>query len=318
MEYKKIPYVDKLVSPLFFGTARPLLIDGKGGKHLLEAVWERGITAFDTARQYGHAEEMVGEWLEEFGHRDEAVILSKCSHPLPDGTKRVNEKEIRADFAASAEAMHTDYIDIYLLHRDDPEVPVGEIVEVLNAMHAEGKIGAFGGSNWEWTRVMEANEYAYAHNLIPFSVTSPNFGLAEQVRDPWGGGCVTISGPDNAEARAFYEKENMPIIAYSSLGRGLFSGRIEEADEEHAKLVMDEFAMLGYGHPRNYERLHRCMEVADSRGVTVPQVALAWIFAQPLNTFAVVSAGLPERMESNMEALDIRLTEAEVKYLDLQ
>ena len=85
--------------------------------------------------------------------------------------------------------MRTDYIDIYLLHRDDPAVPASEIVEIFNAMHREGKIGAFGGSNWTHERIQEANAYAKDHGLIPFTVSSPNFGLADQIADPWGGGC---------------------------------------------------------------------------------------------------------------------------------
>lgn len=75
-----------------------------------------------------------------------------------------------------------NYIDIYLLCRDDPNVDVAVPVEVLIAMHAEGKIGAFGGSNWTHQRIEEANEYAYRRGLIPFTVSSPNFGLADQVQ----------------------------------------------------------------------------------------------------------------------------------------
>ncbi len=81
-------------------------------------------------------------------------------------------------------------------------------METFNAMHEEGNIGAFGASNWTHTRIEEANEYAYKHNLIPFSVSSPNFCLARQIEDPWGGGCVNISGPENIEARAWYEKKS--------------------------------------------------------------------------------------------------------------
>lgn len=75
-----------------------------------------------------------------------------------------------------------NYIDIYLLHLDDPDVDVAVPVEVMNALHAEGKIGAFGGSNWTHQRIEEANEYAYRRGLIPFTVSSPNFGLADQVQ----------------------------------------------------------------------------------------------------------------------------------------
>lgn len=234
------------------------------------------------------------------------------------GRKRVNEKEMRKDFAKSASYLNTDYIDIYLLHRDDPDVEAGEIVEIFNAMHAEGKIGAFGGSNWTHERIEQANEYAYKHNLIPFTVSSPNFSLAEQICDPWGGGCVTISGRENKEAREWYEKNQMPVIAYSSLGRGLFSGKVKGSEPEKAGEILDQTAMKGYASPDNFERLRRCERLAAEKGCTVPQIAMAWVYCQKMNTFAVVSTSNPKRMEENIAALSIQLSEVEMQYLDLE
>ena len=203
MEYVEIPYVDKKISRILYGTAISPFMEGGDGDDLLDAVYAMGINTFDTARVYNKAEKSLGNWMEKRGNRKEVVLLSKCAHPDVFGRKRVNEKEIREDFAKSADYLKTEYIDIYLLHRDDPEVEAGRIVELLNAMHEEGKIGAFGGSNWTHQRIEEANAYARKHQLIPFAVSSPNFGLADQVQDPWGGGCVTISGPSHADARAY-------------------------------------------------------------------------------------------------------------------
>ena len=152
-------------------------------------------------------------------------------------------------FAESSQYLKTDFIDIYLLHRDDPEIEAGVAVEILNALYAEGKIGAFGGSNWTHQRIEEANEYAYKHSLVPFSVSSPNFGLADQICDLWGGGCVSISGSAHKEAREWYCRNQMPVIAYSSLGRGLFSGRVKSSAPERASEVMDAPAMGGEPRP---------------------------------------------------------------------
>lgn len=316
MKYAEIPYVDKKVSRIFYGTAAPPFMAGEDAGELLDAIFAIGVNAFDTARVYGMSEKSLGQWMEDRGNRDEVVVLSKCGHPSPDGRKRVNEKEIREDFAVSSGYLKTDHIDIYLLHRDDPDVEVGPIVEIFNALHAEGKIGAFGGSNWTHQRIEAANEYAYARNLIPFSVSSSNFGLADQVTDPWGGGCVTISGPANQDARAWYQKTQMPVIAYSSLGRGLFSGKVKGDDPESAVGVMDEFAMRGYGYPENFERLRRCEELAREKNCTVPQIAMAWIYCQNINSFAVVSTVKAGRMQENVDALHIRLTDHEICYLD--
>lgn len=316
MEYVNIPYVEKKLSRIIYGTAIEPFKSGGDGNELLDAVYKLGVNTFDTARVYGDAEKVLGRWLEERGRRKEVVILSKCGHPDPDGRKRVNEKEIREDFAKSSGYLRTDYIDIYLLHRDDPDVEPGACVEVFNALHAEGKIGAFGGSNWTHERIMEANEYAYKHNLIPFTVSSPNFGLAEQVTDPWGGGCVSISGRANKAARDWYEKEQMAVVAYSSLGHGLFSGRVKTDEIDRIHEVLDEFAIKGYACEENFERLRRCELLAAKKGCSVSQIAMAWIFQHGLNVFAAVSTSKASRMKENIDALCIGLSNEEMLYLN--
>lgn len=319
MEYIKIPYVDKPVSRILFGTAMSPFLEGGDGSVLLDAIYKTGVTAFDTAREYGGAEKSLGNWIAERDIRDKAVILSKCGHPTATWEKRIHEKEMREDLKESLYNLQTNYIDIYLLHRDDPEVEAGEVVEVFNAMHEEGKIGAFGGSNWSHERIETANEYAYKHNMIPFTVSSPNYGLADQKEDPWGGGCVTISGPANVNARKWYEQNQMPVVAYSSLGRGLFSGRLKSGEAaQNAARILDEFALKGYGCPENYERLRRCEELAAKKKVTVAQIAMAFIFSQNMNTLAVVSTSSAERMQLNIDALHVKLSEEEAAYLDLQ
>ena len=185
-------------------------------------------------------------------------------------------------------------------------------------MHKEGKIGAFGGSNWAYERLKEANEYAEKHNLIPFTVSSPNYGLAEQDTDLWGGGCVTISGPQNKETREWYLKNDMPVIAYSSLGRGMFSGRVKSAEPEKIGDIMDQPSIEAYGGARNFERLRRCEELAAQKNCSVSQIALSWLLHQELKTFVVVSSKNVGRMQQNVDSLKVELTEAEKKYVNLE
>ncbi len=318
MKYGNIPYVSKEVCRIIYGTASSPFMDGQDQDDLLDAVVGMGVNTFDTAREYGDAEYVLGRWMQKRGNREDLVLISKCAHPEDDGTKRLNEHDIREDFEISARALQTDYIDIYLLHRDDPDVDPGEMVELFNAMHAEGKIGAFGGSNWKPERIALANEYAARHNLIPFTVSSPNFGLAEQICDLWGGGCETISGPANNKARDFYRDIGMPVIAYSCLGRGLFSGRIKSDQMDQAARFMDDAAVRGYVCEDNFERLRRCEQLAAEKGCTVSQIAMSWIFCQDLDVYAVVSTSSSERMKENIDAPDIELTRQQQRWLDLQ
>lgn len=319
MEYREIPYVNKKVSRIFYGTAMDPFFGGEEGMELLDEIFALGVNAIDTARVYQLSEKALGKWMSSRGNRDEIVLLSKCAHPdQVTWRKRLNEKEIREDFAVSSELLQTDYIDIYLMHRDDPDVPAGEIVEIFNALRAEGKIGAYGGSNWTHQRIQEANEYAYAHNLVPMTVSSPNYGLADQVRDLWGGGSVSISGPSNEEARTWYVKNNMPAIAYSSLAHGFFSGKLKSADADKIENILDPFAIKGYNCPENIERLRRCEELAEKKGCTVSEIAMAFIYGQEVNTFAIVSTSSAERMQKNINAMSMGLTKAELDYLDLK
>lgn len=257
MEYRQIPYARNRSSRLLFGLGSPLFWTGRDAAELLDAVYTAGVNTFDTARVYGESEGILGRWMAANNMRDKVVIVSKCCHPgLATWEKRVNAKAMREDLEKSLQELRTDFIDVYLLHRDDPDRDVGELVETFNAMHAEGRIGAFGGSNWTHRRIEEANAYARKHDLIPFTVSSPNFCLAERVVDTMVD-CVSITGPSQEGARAWYRDSQMPVIAYSALAQGLLSGRIGSTQADRAVELLGESAARGYGSPENYERLRR-------------------------------------------------------------
>ena len=331
MKYSKVCGLDKEISKLVFGTATPKLFkavasdateaDRNEAFALLDSVFASGVNTFDCASHYG--EEIMGQWMESRGNRDKCVIITKCAHPN-NWRHRVTDFDILSDAHDSLKKLKTDCIDIYMLHRDNEEVPVSMIVDVLNRLYNEGKIKAFGGSNWTHKRIEEANEYAKANNLVGFTVSSPNFGLAEQIADPWladahfGNGCVTISGPENADAREWYADNEFPVFAYSSLARGLFSGAFSSADPERAKEIMDEPGIIGYYCENNIERLKRCEELAEKKGVSVPQIAMAWIYNQKFDVYALSSPVTEAQLKANIDAMEIKLTDDEVKWLNLE
>ncbi len=319
MKYGRIKFVEKPVSRIVFGCAVGPMIGGEDVNELLDGILALGITAFDTAENYGLSEVSLGRWLRARNNRSDLVIISKGCHPY-DGKHRVTPEDLKHDIEQSFERLGTDYIDIYMLHRDNKAYPVGPIVEILNEYHRAGKIGAFGGSNWTHQRIAEANRYAADRGLVPFTVSSPNFGLCDQIGDPWGGGdgCVTISGPSNAAARKWYVQRGIPVFAYSSLGRGMFSGRVKSDDMEGAKKILDPNAVKGYCYPENFERLARAEQLASEKGCTVPQIALAWVLNQQIDTYALVSSGSAERMAGNVSAAEIVLSEEEITWLDLR
>lgn len=331
MKYCKINGLNKEVSKLVFGTATKKLfaaVEKDAGEKelneaysLLDLVYKAGINTFDCAAHYG--EKILGAWMEDRGIREQCVVITKCAHPN-EYRQRVTDFDILSDAHDSLKKLKTDCIDIYMLHRDNVETPVSVIVEALNRLYQEGKVKVFGGSNWTHERLEEANEYAYKYNLEPFRVSSPNFGLAQQIADPWkcdakfGDGCVTISGPENAEARKWYQKHQMPVFAYSSLARGLFSGAFKSSNPEDAKHLMDGPGIIGYYCEENIERLRRCEILAEEKNISVAQTAIAWIYNQPFEVFALSSPVTEEQIMQNIQAIDIQLTKEEVAWLNLE
>lgn len=330
MLYGSVPHVNKPVSRIVFGTATKKMFDAFRSVYgeapdfadrlntafeLLDALYAQGVNCFDCSDHYG--EEPLGEWLQARGLHDQVAILTKGAHHNK-WRKRVTDFDILHDVHNSLAKLKTDHLDIYMLHRDDPSVPVAPIMDALNRCIDEGKLGAIGASNWSIARMTEANEYALKHNMRPFTVGSPNFGLAEQVADPWGGGCLSISGPQNRADRQWYADNHIPVFAYSTMARGFFSGLVKSDAPERAGEIVDAPGMKGYGCPANFERLRRCEILAAEKGLTVPQIAMAWIFNQrDLDVYALVACRA-ENMKTNIAASQILLTDEECAWLDLQ
>lgn len=317
MHFGTIKGVSKPVSQLVQGTV--MLSDATERENftLLDTVLESGINTFDTAHIYGggEVERVFGRWIGSRGIRDRVVIVGKGAHHSPD-RNRVTPEDIAGDIRDSLERMQVDCMDIYLLHRDDPSVPVGPIVEALNEHQREGRIGAFGGSNWTTHRIAEANAYAEAHELCPFVIGSPHFSLAEQIEAPWPG-CTSITGEANAAERAWYEahQNEVALFCWSSLAGGWFTGRLNRANADEHK---DTLYMRCYGSEPNWQRLKRAKELANEKGAAVAQIALAYVMHQPFNTYPLVAAYTPDEVRGLVDTLDIELTAGEIAWLDLR
>lgn len=318
MEYGHISGVSKPISRLVQGTLGIDPANPGEGFALLDAIFAEGCNTYDTAHVYhrGDNERIVGRWIRERGIRDQVVLIAKGAHHNEDRS-RVTPFDIEADLHDAFARFGFDYIDIFLLHRDDPRVEVGPIVEILNQYQAAGHIGAFGGSNWSHQRVEAANEYAYAHNLTPFALSSPHFSLAGQREPPWIG-CVSIAGEDGGAARDWYAAHDLALFTWSSLAGGFFSGRFRRDNLDSFSDPMDTVVVKSYCTDANFERLARADALAKEKGVTLAQIALAYVTSQPLNIYALVGCRTIQEFRDNAAALSLRLTPAELAWLDLQ
>jgi len=315
MKYGEIPGVKKPVSRIAQGSIMLSRANIDGTLALLDAMFDAGINLLDTAHCYGEDNERIpGEWCASRGVRDKFIMLAKGAHPDANGS-RCHPAAITEELHMSLDRMGFDYIDLYVLHRDDPSVPVEEIVDCLSEHVDAGRIHAFGGSNWTFERVKAANEYAAANGRTPFAVSSPNFSLAVAVKPMWDD-CLAIQNPDQTAARKWYRETDMALVTWSSIARGFFSGRFTSANFEEKKDELEGCMVSGYCHPENFQRLDRAYELAAAKGVTVPQVALAYVLNYPLNIFSLVGACSPEEVRENLVALDLELTPGDMAWLE--
>jgi aryl-alcohol dehydrogenase-like predicted oxidoreductase len=275
------------MSRLVLGTM--LLTESEDG--VLDEYVRLGGTALDTARVYegGESERALGEWLsrQPSSLRERLVIVSKGAHPNGD-RKRVTPDEIERDLRTSVELLGGP-VDVYLLHRDDPSVPVGTIVEALNGLREAGLIGAFGTSNWTTERIDEANAWAGANGLEGFCLSSQHLSLAVQNEEQWD----DTRSANEPEMFAWHERTQTPLLAWSAQARGYFFGR----DGSEVLRV--------YDNDVNRERRRRAEQLGERLGFTASQVALAWALDQPFPVYACFGARNPDQVREAFGALEV-------------
>lgn len=320
MRYGKIPGIDKSVPRVVQGTTMiGSDLDETESFVLLDQVFEMGCNAFDTAHVYsnGNSERIIGRWMQARGLRDEIVIITKGAAHSED-RRRMTPFDVTSDLYDSLARLKTDYIDLYLLHRDDPDVSFEPIIDVLNEHLEAGRLRAFGASNWSHKRIEAANAYARASGLEPFVASSPQFSLADPRDEPWPL-CISISGSAGAAAREWYAETQMPLLTWSPLASGFLSGRFRR-DNLHTfgEREWDRVAVRTYASEANFQRLDRAGILAAEKGLSVAQVAVAYVMNHPMNIFAVVGPSSGENFRANVEASDVRLTPQEMAWLDLR
>jgi Predicted oxidoreductases (related to aryl-alcohol dehydrogenases) len=307
METIRIAGVEKPVSRLIKGTDYFRNESYETAAANLDAFLAIGGNTVDTARIYcgGESEEVLGRYMEERKARDRFVVLTKGAHHDRHGP-RVNREAIREDLLRSLEKLRTGHVELYALHRDDPNVPVGEIIEALNEHIEAGRIKAIGGSNWTWRRLREANAWAEAHGLVGFAFSSPNLSLAK-ANEPFWPGCVSA----DRETLRWHEQSQIPLLSWSSLARGFFSGRFSPDRLDDPDIVRVFYS------DANWERLRRAERLAREKGASVVQIALAYVLNQPFPTCALIGARNAEELRSCREGMAIKLTREELDWLDL-
>jgi predicted dehydrogenase/aryl-alcohol dehydrogenase-like predicted oxidoreductase len=303
MTYGTIPGSDKQVSRLFMGCDNQQT--QPHADVLFDDFFEKGGNAFDTAWIYGGGlqERLLGHWIRSRNVREQIYLLGKGAH-TPD----CDPEGIDRQLAETLDRLQTDRLDLYLLHRDNPDVPVGEFIDALNRHVRAGRIGAFGGSNWTTQRIDEANAYARAKGWQGMTVVSNNFSLARMV-DPVWEGCMTASDP---ASREWFTRTGTTLLAWSSQARGFFTERAGRDLRSDAELVRCWYA------EDNFLRRDRVLELARTKGVLPINIALAYVLCQPFPTFALIGPRTLEETRTSLPGLGVHLTPDEMAWLNLE
>ncbi len=317
MRYLHLPGIDQPVSILGLGTGTRVFTPETYSQaaELLDAFLAAGGNCIDAAHIYGFGagEKTLGRWLRERGTRGQVVLIDKGCHPVVDPQNlfgnpwvpRVTPEAIHADLAESLERLQTDSIDLYLLHRDDENIPVGSLVEALNAEQVRGRIRAFGASNWRSERLAAANAYAAEHGLKGFVISSPQFSLARPTH-MFFPGTVSASETD----LAWHTRQQFPMLAWSALSAGYVRraayARIDENDPIAQTFVANA----------NFERMQRARELAAHKGTTLAQISLAYVLHQSFPTIALIGPTTSDHLRELFGAVQVTLNDSEVAYLE--
>ncbi len=305
MKYGRLPGLDKPVSRQILGIMMaPPPNSLSYPSVMFDEYFRNGGNTFDTAYIYGGGEvdRILGRWIRNRGVRDQVNILAKGAH-----TPFCTPEDLTKQLIETLDRLQTDCVDVYMMHRDNPEIPVGEFVDVLNEHKAAGRIKVFGGSNWSIERFEAAGAYAKSKGLTPFVGLNNNFSLARMVEAPWDG-CIMSN---DAESRAWFERTQTPLLSWSSLAKGFF------VRGDRDRLSDGELVRCWYAED-NFRRLDRARELAAKKGVQPVQIALAWALSQPFPTFALIGPSNLQELHVSIDALDIELTPEEVKWLNLE
>jgi aryl-alcohol dehydrogenase-like predicted oxidoreductase len=278
---------------------------------LMDTYLEAGGNWIDTARvyctdlikkeellgSYRDSEETIGLWIRSRNVRDQVTLITKGAHwNLADHTMRVKGDCIRSDIELSLKKTGLDHVDIYFLHNDDPSVPVEEIMPVLHELVLAGKTRAIGASNWKIGRIQEANRFARANSLTPFSISQVKWSYAAPTEKAIAGSVNMEKDPE--EYRSYLE-ENIPVMAYSSQARGFFlkaakNGLSESGVGSAAPFWSEE----------NERRAKAVLSLAQKENISVAAAAFSYLWSRNIPVTALVGSASVSQLRESLENCD--------------
>lgn len=302
------------VSPICLGgNVFGWTIDEPTSQRVLDAYLDAGGNFIDSADVYarwapgnqgGESETILGRWMRERGNRGQVVLATKVGSAMGDlpNQKGLSRQHIMAAVEDSLRRLQTDYIDLYQAHWDDTTTPLDETLRAFDDLVRQGKVRYIGASNYSAWRLVQALWASDRRGYAPYVCVQPKYNLVE--RDEY-----------ERELEAACVANGVGVITYSSLGGGFLTGKYRRDGETPATARAGSVRQR-YMHERGWAVLDALLGVAEARGATPSQVALAWQLARPSVTAPIASATSVEQLSEILGATAIALSPEELKALD--
>jgi aryl-alcohol dehydrogenase (NADP+) len=315
MEYVNLGSTGLKVSRICLGTMtygskkwREWVLEEEASRPFIQHALERGINFFDTADMYsvGVSEEILGRALKDFSSgRDRVVIATKVFNPMGDDPNQrgLSRKHIFHAIDESLRRLQTEYVDLYQIHRFDKFTPIEETLEALNDVVRAGKalyIGASSMYAWQFQRMLQVSDQM---GLARFVTMQNHYNL--------------VYREEEREMIPLCEAEGIGLIPWSPLARGFLMGNRTKKDHgETVRAKTDEYAHGLYYRDSDFTVVDRVTEIAQKRGVSNAQIALAWMLSKPGVTAPIVGASKMHHLDDALAALDVHLEDSEIKALE--
>jgi aryl-alcohol dehydrogenase-like predicted oxidoreductase len=314
VQYSKLGNTGLIVSRLAFGAmtfgvgkgpfAAVSKVDETNSATMIRMALEAGINFFDTANGYsaGQSETMLGKHLGE--RRKDVVVATKVgfrtSPAMSDAG--LSRSHILAACDASLRRLGTDYIDLYIVHREDRFTPIEETIEALDSLVRTGKVRYLGYSNWSAWKAATALQLQKANGLAQFTSGQMHYAL---------------TGRDvEHDVIPFMEHAGIGLTVWSPLAGGFLSGKYTRENLKDPENRLSGFDLLPFDKEMGFKLVDRLRQIGASRGGSVAQVALAWLLSKPVVSSIIIGASKTQQLEDNLGALNVALAAEELSELD--
>ncbi|MEN4792498.1 aldo/keto reductase [Pantoea agglomerans] len=270
---------------------------------LIQQALNAGINFFDTANSYsdGSSEEILGRALKDFARREEIVVATKVYFPLTNLSQGLSRKNILQSIDDSLQRLGMEYVDLLQIHRWDYETPLEETLEALHEVVQSGKARYIGASS------MHASQFAQALQMQ----SEQGWHRFVSMQDQYN----LIQREEEREMHPLCLQEQIAVLPWSPLARGKLT---RPWGENTARSASDKVMASLYDNTEENDAViaERLAQVAEGKGVTRAQVALAWLLSKPAVTAPIIGASRAEQFEDLVKAVDVTLSDEEVALLE--